>query len=76
MQLSNDFEYEYHVDVIASEAFRNFISKVGLTTSYDKGQFEFTLGDLLDMKSLKDKGFIRSYKIVKWSKSKEVVEEG
>jgi hypothetical protein len=76
MQTSNDVEYEYHVDVVASEAFRNLMSRVGITSSYDKGGFDFSLKNRLDMKSLKDRGIISSYKIVRSSRSKEALEEG
>jgi hypothetical protein len=76
MQPSSDSEYEYHVDVVASEAFKNLISKVGVTSSYDKGEFDFIFNERLDMKSLKDRGFIRSYRIVRSAKVTEIVEEG
>jgi hypothetical protein len=76
MQLSNDFEYSYYVDVVASEAFVNLMTRFGVSIHYYRDKTYFTSASRLDMKTLMEKGFIRSYRIVKCAKSYEVVEEG
>ena len=75
MQPATDVDYEYQVDVVASESFKNLISKFGVDVGYDKGKHHFFINRLIDMKPLKAKGVIRAYKIIRWTKTKSVVEE-
>jgi hypothetical protein len=75
LESDSDVDYEYTVDVVASEAFKNLINTYGVDIGYDGGKHRFFLNKLIDMKRLKAKGIIRSYRITKWVKTRSVVEE-
>jgi hypothetical protein len=75
MQPDASVDYEYQVDVVASEAFKNLMSRFGVDIGYDKGWHNFFLDRIIDMKTLKERGVIRAYKILKWTKAKAVVAE-
>ena len=68
-------DYEYQVDVVATEAFKNLMSKFGVDIGYNRGWHNFFVDRLIDMKTLKQRGIIRAYKILKWTKAKSVVAE-
>jgi len=70
-----EIDYEYYINVIASESFKNIITKFGVDVGYEKGKIHFFLNKRIDLKSLKTRGIIASYRITKWVKTKSVVEE-
>jgi hypothetical protein len=55
----------YHVDVVASEAFKNTMSKFGVGFGYERGWHSFASKELINMEKLKTVGIIRVCKIFK-----------
>lgn len=69
-------EYGYIVEVAGVETFANLMSKQGIKIETVSRQVEFNSEKLIDMKSLKAKGIIRAYKIVKIKRTEELLEKG
>jgi hypothetical protein len=70
-------EFEYHVQLKAIEAFYNIMQREGVALPGMTGfSLSFTSEKRLDMKRLKDRGIIRSYKVTRVRHEEEVVEEG
>jgi hypothetical protein len=70
-------EYGYVVEVAGAETFANLMSNQGIIVqSVGTRLVEFKSEKLIDMKSLKTKGVVRAYKIVKIERTERLIEEG
>ncbi len=68
--------YRYKVDVAARETFVNILERWGIGRVQGEDKVEFTSPKLLDMKALKEKRIIKSYKIETLSEGSEPFENG
>lgn len=74
--LSDDSqEFEYTADVRAWETFRNQLRSLGVTVR-EGNPVTFRFSRLLDMRAMKQKGLLRSYKISKIAVIRQVIETG
>lgn len=71
-----DTEYNYIAHVRALETFANQISRLGVSIPDKSAHVSFTSSKRLDMRSLKDRGLVWSYSIIRVRKNEEVIEEG
>jgi hypothetical protein len=69
-------DYEYMVDVKALETFKNALLKQGVHLARVEKRCLFRSARLLDMETLKTKGIIGSYTVVKATTMRKVLEEG
>ncbi len=72
----SDTEYQYVVQVRASETFANVMRRQGIALPEDTVHLSFTSPRRLDMKGYKEGGLIWSCSIIRVLWSEEVIEEG
>lgn len=71
-----DTEFQYVVDVRAVETFVNQMARVGIIIPDKSSRARFASPRRLDMKSLKQRGLIWSYTVIRVRYNEEVIEEG